>query len=255
MTAALNFCWHLSPDAAAQARALAGAVALQLRQAVARRGQALLAVSGGRSPRAFLQALSGQALPWSQVTVLLTDERCVPAHHPDSNARLVRKHLLQGQAAAARWLPFFQALPAAWREPADPARQQAAAEHLEASELQALAEQAQARLGRAPWPLDVLVLGMGEDGHTASLFARADGLAQALHGPARVAWVRPVTAPHARLTLTLPVLQQASHAHLVLAGAAKRQALDRAMAQASDELTVSQVLRRPGTALQIWCAL
>ncbi len=228
--------WHEAPDAASAAQALAGAVAAQLREALDRRGHALLAVSGGRSPVAFFEALHGQALPWGQVTVLLADERCVPPDALDSNAALVRRHLLQGPAAAAHFLPFFDALPTSGPEPV---------------RLAALAE---ARLAELPWPLDVLVLGMGEDGHTASLFPGAPGLAQALSGPARVAWVRPSSAPHARLTLTLPVLQQARQVHLVLSGPAKRAVLERAGAQPGSALPISLVLQRPGPPVEIWYA-
>lgn len=242
MNPRLNAQIRNSADAASQAAALAAAVAAQLREAVARRGQALLAVSGGRSPIAFFDALSRCDLPWAQVRVLLADERCVPPEHADSNARLVRQHLLQAQAGAAHLLPFFEALPADWQEPATEA------------ELQALAEQAESHLAQAPWPLDVLVLGLGEDGHTASLFPGASGLPAALQGPQRVAWVRPRSAAHDRLTLTLPVLQQARHAHLALAGRAKHEVLGRGMAQVSDALPASHVLHRPGTPLQVWCA-
>lgn len=228
--------WHEAPDAASAAQALAAAVAAQLREAVVQRGHALLAVSGGRSPVAFFEALRGQALPWDQVTVLLADERCVPPESPDSNAALVRRHLLKGPAAAAHFLPFFDALPASSPEPAG------------------LAVLAEARLAKLPWPLDVLVLGMGEDGHTASLFPGAPGLAQALSGPARVACVQPASAPHARLTLTLPVLRQALNVHLALSGPAKRAVLERACAQPDTALPLSLVLHRPGPPVQLWYA-
>ena len=92
---------HACASAEALAQALAADIAQRLRGAVAERGQALLAVSGGKSPVPLFQQLSQQALPWAQVTVLLVDERCVPPDHPDSNSALVRRHLLQGPAAAA----------------------------------------------------------------------------------------------------------------------------------------------------------
>ena len=236
----LNVALRECADAASAAQRLAQALAVQLRHAIAQRGQALLAVSGGRSPTALFQALRTQALPWAQVTVLLVDERCVPPTHADSNAALVRAHLLQDEAAKAQFMPFFDELPESWRE--------------EAANLSALTESAQSRLRCLPWPLDVAVLGMGDDGHTASLFPGAPGLAQALAGEGSVAWVRPLGAPHARLTLSLPVLQQARHVHLALAGPAKRAILDRACAQASVELPVSLVLHRPGEPVQVWCS-
>lgn len=240
MTQPLNIQWHDSEDAAAQAQALAAAVAAQLRQAIAQRGQALLAVSGGRSPIAFFQALRTQDLPWPDVTLMLVDERCVPPTHADSNARLVREHLLQDMAARAQFVPCFEALPEGWSEPPSD------------TALEALATDGNSRLQALAWPLDVLVLGMGEDGHVASLFSDAQGLAGALSEKQRVAALRPRAAAHARLSLGLPVLQQARHAHLAATGAAKRQVLLQAM---NDEaLPVSWVMHRPGTPLQVWHA-
>ncbi len=240
MSLPLNARVHECANPQAQAEALAQAVALQLASALATQGQAVLAVSGGRSPLAFFEALRQARLDWPRVTVLLADERCVPATHPDSNARLVREHLLQDRAATARFVAFFDALPEPW--PAGRAQ------------LEKLAAQAQSRLGLLTQALDVLVLGMGEDGHTASLFPGAEGLDAALHGPLAVAGVQPAGAAQARLTLSLPVLQRARQAHLAITGAAKRKTLARAMAQASDALPVSWVLHRPGAALQVWWA-
>ena len=94
----------VAADQAAQT--LAADVAARLRQAIAARGRAVLHVSGGQSPVALFEALRGQALPWQLVEVSLADERVVPADHPDSNARLVRTHLLQGPASCARFLPL-----------------------------------------------------------------------------------------------------------------------------------------------------
>lgn len=234
----LNVAPQDCSDAASAAQHLAQTLAAQLREALAQRGQALLAVSGGTSPLALFQVLRTQDLPWGRVTVLLVDERCVPPGHADSNTDLVRQHLLQDAAASAHFEPFFDALPQGWSG--------------QPEELQALAHSAQARLGALSWPLDVAVLGMGEDGHTASLFPGAQGLEQALRGPGTVAWVRPVTAPHARLSLSLPVLQQARHLHLPLAGPAKRAVWQRACAQASVQWPVSLVLHRLGEPVRVW---
>lgn len=234
---------HRCSDGAALAQALAADVAERLRAAVTERGQATLAVSGGKSPVSLFRQLSQLKLPWAQVTVLLVDERCVPADHADSNSALVRQHLMQGPAAAARWLPFFDTLP-----------------HFNTStglsqpDLLALTGAAQQRLQALPWPLDVVVLGLGEDGHTASLFPHAPGLAEALHSPHPVAWTRPTTAAHARLTLTLPTLLAARCRVLPLQGAAKQAVFERACAAPTADLPISLLLHEATAPLHVWQA-
>ncbi|TXD56257.1 6-phosphogluconolactonase, partial [Ralstonia sp. TCR112] len=95
--------WHAVPDAAAQVQALAAAIANTLTHVIEEQGSACLAVSGGRSPIALFAALRVLPLRWADVSITLVDERAVPPGHADSNARLVREHLLQDAAAAARF--------------------------------------------------------------------------------------------------------------------------------------------------------
>ena len=217
---------------------LALAIADELRTAIAARGQATLAVSGGRSPIALFEALRRQALDWSRVTVLLVDERCVAHDHADSNTALVRQHLLQDAASLARFVPLFDTVPTDLNDAA----------------LQDLVASANQRLSALSFPLDVVVLGMGEDGHTASLFAGAPGLAQALTTQDPVAWVRPATAPHARLTLSLSTLLAARHLHLPLAGEAKRRVYQQAAQAADPSLPISLLLNHPSCTVQVWVA-
>jgi len=209
--------------------AIAAHIATSLRTAIAARGQASLAVSGGKSPIPMFEALREQDLDWSSVTVILVDERVVPHDHADSNTALVRQHLLQGAAAAASLLPFFDNIPAAVNELA----------------LEALVADANQRLASLPWPLDLAVLGMGEDGHTASLFPAAPGLSAALRSAGPVAWVRPTTAPHARLTLTLPALLTSRELLLSIAGATKLVVYRQALDAGDPALPVSLVLNPP----------
>jgi 6-phosphogluconolactonase len=217
---------------------IAQQLAQELRTAIAARGQATLAVSGGKSPIALFEQLREQVLDWSQVTVLLVDERCVPHDHADSNTALVREHLLQGPASAASFASLFETVPADLNDAA----------------LLDLVATANHRLSAIPFPLDVVVLGMGEDGHTASLFPAAPGLNQALTSEGPIAWVRPATAPHARLTLTLPVLLAARHLHLSIAGDAKREVYEAAAKAANPALPISLLLNHPACTVQVWIA-
>ena len=132
-------------DPAALAQALASSVADDLRTALQERQVASLALSGGNTPKAFMRALSKQSLDWSQVVVTLVDERWVPEDNARSNAALLRENLLQGPAAAARFLPLHR----------DTATPEEALDALERD------------LAALPSPFDAVVLGMGNDGHTA----------------------------------------------------------------------------------------
>ncbi|MET1078480.1 MAG: 6-phosphogluconolactonase [Pseudomonas sp.] len=216
----------------ALAQSLAEAVATALRAALEQRGSATLVVSGGRSPIAFFEALSSQSLEWPRVLVSLADERWVPVEHPDSNAGLVRRHLLRGEAARARFLGLYRNT-----------------DSLE--EAAALADQLLADL---PTPIDVLVLGMGDDGHTASLFPHSPNLPLALRPdcPRRCVAMLAPSVPHQRLSMTLPLLASARHAFLALQGASKQQALAQALAGADPQaMPIRALLRAP---LQIyWC--
>lgn len=231
----------LAADQAAPA--LAADVAARLRQAIADRGRAVLHVSGGQSPVALFEALREQALAWQQVEVSLADERCVPHDHPDSNAGLVRTHLLQGRAAHARLLPLLPT-PFAAPELAGPAQ---------TAELVELAEQAGQAL-RAQGPADVLVLGMGVDGHTASIFPGMPNLAQALdpHGQQSCLAVTrlPAAAPHARITQTLAHLLSARHIVLPVRGSDKLQTLRRACR--THDLPISHVLHQSLAPVAVW---
>lgn len=182
---------------------LAQIVAEELAGAIRARGAATLCLPGGSTPAPFMSALSAAAIPWEHVSVLPGDERLVDEEHNRSNARLIRRHLLDGRGAAARLVPLY-----------DPADADPAAG-------------AAARI--APiLPLSSLVLGMGTDLHVASLFPGAEGLAAVLAPGAPVVAAMRAPDGEARLTLTLPVLSAVARAHLLVTGADKRSALDRA---------------------------
>jgi 6-phosphogluconolactonase len=220
--------------------AIAAHVADALRTAIAARGQASLAVSGGKSPIPMFEALREQDLDWSKVSVVLVDERVVPRDHEASNTALVARHLLQGKAAAARFFPFFREL----------------APQFNAEVLDALVQDATERTAALPWPLDVAVLGMGEDAHTASLFPGAPGYARAIATDERLAWVvpeqAPIPAPHARLSFTLHALLEARELLLSINGGAKLAVYRRAAEKADPALPISLLLNQQQTPVSVW---
>lgn len=187
---------------------LAEAVAAALRADLASHERALLVVSGGATPVPFFQALASCELPWAQIQVTLADERWVAASAADSNARLVREHLLQGPAAAATFVPLTTA---------DPTPEQGAA---------AVAE----RLEPLAWPASAVILGMGGDGHTASLFPDSRELALALTTEAAAVAVRTPRQPQPRITLSADRLHQARRHFLHITGGDKRAVLAQALA-------------------------
>ncbi|MBB6247355.1 6-phosphogluconolactonase [Rhodanobacter sp. A1T4] len=205
MTTHLNVTTHSFTDCHAQAIALAERVAQRLRVGLNQRGHALLAVSGGSTPKDFFAQLSRESLDWAHVKITLVDERWVPDTDERSNARLVKSILLQNQAAEASFVPLYTDAPT----PED---------GLAAST---------ARINTLALPFDAVVLGMGDDGHTASFFPGGDHLADALdlNGKARVLPMRAPDAGEPRITLTLPTLLATESLFLLVAGDKKRDLL------------------------------
>jgi len=197
------------PGPEALAEALAETIAAAILKRLDRDGAATIAVSGGTTPVRFFQSLSKKSLNWEAVTITLVDERWVPASSPRSNAGLALAHLLQGPAAAARFVPLADAT---------------------TTPEQGLAGIEQAIRG-LNLPFAAVTLGMGNDGHTASFFPGGDRLAQALNPSAgqRVETMHAEGAVEPRVTLTLPVLLAADTITVQIEGPAKRAALDAAM--------------------------
>ncbi|RCV91734.1 6-phosphogluconolactonase [Billgrantia montanilacus] len=190
------------------AEQLAEAATAALEQDLARQERALLVLSGGSTPVPFFQALASRELPWSRIDVTLADERWVPESAEASNARLVREHLLVGPAAAANFISLVTG---------DETPEQGAAEV--ARRIEALS-----------WPASLVVLGMGGDGHTASLFPDSRELELALSTADPVVAVRSPSQPQARITLSADRLHQARRHVLHITGGDKRSVLARAMA-------------------------
>src|ERR1700733_1121704 len=196
------------PDRAALTEALAARIVAALEDGIRGGGSASLVVSGGRSPAALFDLLSSAALDWRCVWIALTDERWVDTTSGDSNEHLVREHLLRNGAAKAN----FVGMKSAAAQPAEAA----------ASSWSAIAS--------LPRPFDYVLLGMGDDGHTASLFPQSPGLASAidpLQPPGCVAMIAPV-APQARMSLNLSALLDARRIGLLIVGDGKLAVYERA---------------------------
>ena len=195
--------WRTFTDREALDNSLAAHVVSKLALGIAARGTAYLVVSGGSTPVDLFSLLSASNLDWKNVVVLLADERCVPVDHQDRNERLVREVLLTGQAEQAQFLSLMPT-------PDD------ATVNIEglSSFLSSLPR------------FDVVLLGMGEDGHTASLFPCASALKDGLTTDEAALITRPKTASHARVSMSRRRLQAADHGVIHITGEQKKTVLE-----------------------------
>ena len=207
------------PDRELLALSLADRIGTELRQQLEAVGPASLCVPGGSTPAPMFKALSSLPLDWANITVFLNDERWVPASHPRSNSAMLRQTLMNGPAASADYLDLYTG---------DPTPDGAAP---------ALSERIKALL-----PITVLVLGMGDDMHTASLFPGAPGLDRLLASDAPAVMAAGGGA-EPRITLTAPALQSALNIHIMIKGAQKRAALEAATGADPITAPISAFLR------------
>jgi 6-phosphogluconolactonase len=222
-------------DAPVLAGTLAAEIAARLKGAIASRASASLLVSGGHSPIRLFEELRRQELDWARVIIALADERWVDPTEPGSNERLVRETLLREKAAAARLVGLKNSAPspllgahAAWE-----------------------------RLAGLPRPFDATVLGMGADGHTASLFPGSPGLRMALDPSARPACVAmsSPTAPHPRLSLNLSALLDSRHVSVLILGEEKLRTYAVACSGTSaEEMPIRAILRQQRVPVGIFWA-
>lgn len=199
---------------------LAHALTSDLRKCLLRHEFASFAVPGGTTPGPVFDAMSSVDIDWNRVHVMLTDERWVPEDHPRSNAGLVKSRLLTGRAAAAHFVSFYRdGMTAAQAAPI-------------------LSEELAGEM-----PLSLLLLGMGDDMHTASLFPGAPELPAAMASDAPlVCAIAPADQPEERITLSAPALDGAMDKHLVIFGTAKKDAWERARNLPPEQAPIKAVM-------------
>jgi len=226
---------HRFPDRIALAHALAGEIKVDLEEAITARGAASLVVSGGRTPAPLFEQLSREKRQWDKVWITLADERWVDPTTEFSNERLVREKLLVNEAAAAHFVGLKNPAPTP----------------------EAGADWAWRALTRVPRPFDVVQLGMGEDGHTASLFPGSMALSRALDptaSPGCVA-VNALKPPHARVSLNLAALLDSRRMVLLIEGEQKWQVYQRARMPGSPaELPVRVILHQKEVPVDVYWA-
>lgn len=223
---------HCATSADSLAQELAADVAEQLKLAIQERQRAILVVSGGSTPKPFFFHLSNIELDWENVLVTLADERCVAPEDSQSNARLVKEHLLQNAAADAQFLPLFDGV--------------------EASETSA--ETISGFLSGLP-TYDVVILGMGGDGHTASIFPEASNRSEALdHAQeASALLIDPITVTPLRITQTAVRLLNTRFLVLHTTGQEKARLLESILAQPdSERWPISHFLQQHQTPARIY---
>ena len=217
------------------ADAVAGDVGFIVDSAVEARGASLVALPGGRTGPAVFPKLAAQQLPWKRVTIIPTDERLVPMNDEHSNVRELARVFLP---VGARVIPIAADIP----------------------DYKLAGNSADARLQDLPWPPDLVWLGVGEDGHAASIFAGPD-LQAALDAPRarRAVGVMPdplpKDAPVARVTLTRAAILSARTMLIAITGDKKREMLERAIADGqSSKLPIGRVLAEAEQPIDVhWC--
>ena len=198
---------------------LADTLASELKNCLLIHPWASFVVPGGTTPGPIFDMLCAADLDWSRVHVMLSDERWVPEDHDRANAKLLKEHLFVNRAAAAQFVPFHQ--PGETPHSAAPGLSERLAEEM---------------------PISLLLLGMGADMHTASLFPGAEGLAGMLADAAPLVVPVSVEGQEPRISFSGPALGGAMAKHLVIYGDEKRAALERAQSLDVTEAPIKAVL-------------
>lgn len=214
-------------------QAAADLIEHNLKRRLAQHPEATLIVSGGGTPGRCLEMLASRDLPWERLHVTLSDERWVPADSPDSNEYMLRQTLLQGAAIRARFFPLYR----------------------EKETIEASCELVDERLRQLPLPFACTLLGMGEDGHFASLFPDADNLSEGLEVDNQHLClpVRTAAGKQPRLSLTLTALSRSDDVVLLIYGDAKRKVFNEA-SEFPDKYPVSRLLRQKRAPVHVFWA-
>ncbi|MCI5222042.1 MAG: 6-phosphogluconolactonase [Candidatus Electrothrix sp. AR4] len=223
------------PDRKKLINELADRIGIALGGSIAEHGQASLAVSGGSTPIQLFEQLAETDIPWQDVLITLVDERWVDSSSPDSNEQLVRQHLLKNRAATAKFIGLKNVAATAGKG----------------------AEECEQRLRQIPRPFTILILGMGNDGHTASLFPQAEQLPWAtdMNSSKTCMAITPTAAPHERMTLTLPAMLNAEEIILHITGPEKKEVLAKAQtAGSAEEMPIRFVLRQQIAPITVYWA-
>lgn len=195
----------------------------QLKSQIERQGQASLIVSGGSTPQSLYEELSHQPLAWDRVSICLSDERWVDTSALDSNERMLKHTLLQNQAQAATFISLKP----------------------DGSIIEAAAR-VSPQLDTITKPYTVVILGMGNDGHTASLFPDSPQLPQALHQDEAPLMAIESASKGARMTLTLHSLLNCQHLYLLIRGKDKLTTLKQAMSsEDANDMPIRAILHNP----------
>jgi 6-phosphogluconolactonase len=222
---------HRHDTAIAFAKAVADRLTMALQRGLRERQAASLAVPGGTTPGPIFDDLAQQKLNWSHVSVTLTDERWVPTNNRESNEALLRQHLLTGEARAARVIGL----------------------HTAADRPSLAIADVTARLNALPLPFDAVLLGMGGDGHFASLFPNQPALSDGLkrqNTALCIASDQPING-RPRISLTLQFLLQSRVLLLAIKGSEKLQVLERARTASPADLPIAAILQQERVPVEI----
>ena len=220
-----SITWNNFDSYSQQSLGLAKVVESSVRQLLEKQERVVLCVPGGSTPAGFFQVLSEVPIEWSRVTVLLNDERWVPLDHPQSNEAMLRKNLQRQAAKKVNIVSFYSP-----------------------NLLIDKGVEAFNRQYSHVFPLDICVLGMGTDGHTASIFPDMESLDHAINldqAPALIVSNVPDKEP--RVSLNLSALLTSNRHYLLIRGEEKKKVLERAASKAIPLLPVSYVLAAANT--------